>query len=68
MYFLLQHIHLALVLHSSSINFSKWSQAVDGDFLLLELEEDITYGGQGGLIVGLIVAISGCVGSIESMT
>ena len=40
----------------------------DVDFLLLELEEDITYGGRGGLIVGLAVATSGCVGSIESMT
>ena len=68
MYSLLQYIHLALVLPSSSMNFSKWSQAVDGDFFLLGLEEDITYGGRGCLIVGLAVATSGCVGSIESMT
>ena len=40
----------------------------DVDFLLLELEEDITCGGRGGHIVGLAVATSGCVGSIESMT
>ncbi|KAM3701257.1 hypothetical protein ACJW31_05G158100 [Castanea mollissima] len=68
MYSLLQYIHLALGLPSSSINFSKWSQTVDGDFLLLGLEEDITYGGRGGLIVGLAVATLGCLGSIESMT
>ena len=68
MYSLLQYIHLALVLPSSSINFSKWSQDIDGDFLLLGLEEYITYGGWGGLMVGLVVATSGCVGSIESMT
>ena len=68
MYSLLQYIHLPLVLPSSSINFSKWSQADDGDFLLLGLEEDITYGVQGGLIAGLAVATSSCVGSIESMT
>ena len=68
MYSLLQYIHLALVLPSSSINFSKWSQDIDGDFLLLGLEEYITCGGWGGLMVGLVVATSGCVGSIESMT
>ena len=66
MYSLLQYIHLALVLPSSSINFSKWSQAIDGDFLLLGLEEDITYSGRVGLMVGLVVATSGCVGSIEN--
>ena len=68
MYSLLQYIHLPLVLPSSSINFSKWSQADDGDFLLLGLEEDITYGVRGSLIAGLAVATSSCVGSIESMT
>ena len=68
MYSLLQYIHLPLVLPSSSINFSKWSQVDDGDFLLLGLEEDITYGVRGDLIAGLVVATSSCVGSIESMT